>query len=411
MDSIASVKSYLFEKGIISDFNLFQKIITKKTWENRDSIFNWAEASSKKVNTIDDYEKSTNHENNTQKKGYLLKKKIEEKYLNLYETKKHIRILIHLPPSNVSPGGNSLFSNMIESLNFIGISTKEYQWCDNLNQILTEFKPTIFLTSDHHSYLNRIDWNSISKYKQKYSLKIGLTASLEEQGNTPLADRLKWAKKTNVDFYYSFQNPQYFNTLEAYKPFLDAGYSIYSIEFGVNPLHYYPLPAPQKDLNYVFLASSNPDKWNRYFRYLPRIFTKYPGFINGPGWRNDNKLPFNPDRDRYIYSRGKIGINLHIDESINYPCELNERTYMLAACGIPQLVDNPKLISTYFNKDCCFIGKTPEEYFELFEYILDNPDEGDKRASESVKQVFMNYTTFHRAESFVLQLSKELNRE
>lgn len=81
---------------------------------------------------------------------------------------------------------------------------------------------------------------------------------------------------------------------------------------------------------------------------------------------------------------------------------------MLAACGIPQLVDNPKLISTYFNKDCCFIGETPEEYFELFEYILDNPDDANKRALNSIKQVFMNYTTFHRTESFVLQLSKDL---
>lgn len=405
----ASVKSYLFEKGIISHpFNSFQKIINKTTWDTHDSIFNWAETSLKKVNTIEDYEKSTNPEQNTQKMGYLLKKEIEERYLNLYEPKKHIRILIHLPPSNMSPGGNSLFSNMIESLNFIGISTKGYQWYDNLNQILTEFKPTIFLTSDHYSYLNRIDWDTISKYKQKFGLKIGLTASLEEQGNTPLADRLKWAKKTNVDFYYSFQNPQYLKEREAYKPIFNESYSIYSIEFGVNPLHYYPLPAPQKDLNYVFLASSNPDKWNRYFKYLPRIFTKYSGFINGPGWRNDNKLPFNSDRDRYIYSRGKIGINLHIDESINYPCELNERTYMLAACGIPQLVDNPKLISTYFNKDCCFIGETPEEYFELFEYILDNPDDANKRALNSIKQVFMNYTTFHRTESFVLQLSKDL---
>lgn len=406
MDSITSMKSYLFEKGIISSFNLFQKIINKETWNNHNSIFNWAEASSIKKNSIEDYENNTNSENDAQINGYLLKEAMEKKYFDLYKYKKQIRILIHLPPSNVSPGGNSLFSNMIESLNFIGISTKGYQWCDNINQILGEFKPTIFLTSDHYSYLNRIDWNSISEYKQKYGLKIGLTASLEEQGNTPLADRLKWAKKTNVDFYYSFQNPRYLKARNAYNPFFNEGYSIYSIEFGVNPLHYYPLPAPQRDLEYVFLASSNQDKWNRYFRYLPRIFAKYPGFINGPGWRNDNKLPFNPDRDRYIYSRGKIGINLHIDESINYPCELNERTYQLAACGIPQLVDSPKLISTYFNKDCCFIGETPEEYFELFQYILDNPDEGYKRASKSIDRVFMNFTTFHRAESFVEQLSK-----
>jgi len=333
---------------------------------------------------------------------------VEKEYYNRYKNLEEIRILIHIPPSDFSPGGNSLFSNMVESLNFIGIQSKAFQWADNLNEVLSDFKPTIFLTSDHISYLNRLDWDGISNYKKKFGLKIGLTASLEEQGNTPLPDRLNLAEKRHIDFYYCFHNPDYIKEQNKYDLFYKKGYTICSIEFGANPLHFYPLPHASRDLDFVFLASSNPDKWDRYFTYLPRLFAQYPGFIHGPGWRNDNKKPFNPDRDRYIYSRGKVGINLHINESIKYPNELNERTYMLAACGIPQLVDNAKLITQYFGSDCCFIGKNPEEYYELFVYILENPGESEKRELKAIKKVFNNYTTFKRAESFIQQLSKNV---
>ena len=111
---------------------------------------------------------------------------------------------------------------------------------------------------------------------------------------------------------------------------------------------------------------------------------------------------------KFLYARGKIGINLHIDDSIAWASELNERTYILAACGIPQLVDNAKLLPKRFCDTSLFCAQNPKEYIELFEYMLHNPEECQKRALLALDEVYAKHTTFHRAEDFILQLG-ELN--
>ena len=68
------------------------------------------------------------------------------------------------------------------------------------------------MTSDHESYRQQIDWPKVLKYKKENQLKLGLTASLEEYGNTPLKERLQWAEKNRVDFFYSFRNDEYIKT-------------------------------------------------------------------------------------------------------------------------------------------------------------------------------------------------------
>jgi len=95
---------------------------------------------------------------------------------------------------------------------------------------------------------------------------------------------------------------------------------------------------------------------------------------------------------------------LHIDDSIDWASELNERTYILAACGVPQLIDNAKLLDGRFSKQAIFKAKNPHVYANMFEYMLNNKDECQKRAIKAMEEVFDKHTTFHRAEGFILEL-------
>lgn len=385
-------------------FNGFQNHIHQDTFARHEEILSWAEKTALQTRELEYKDLFVNSHDEIVRTGYMLREKVLNEFANKFQHQSSTRILIHLPDKSVSPGGYSLFFNLGESLKFLGIPVEFLTWHGSIERQLQLFCPTIFITSDSSVYLRRIPWQAVLDYKKANALKIGLTASLQEYGNTPLLDRLKWARG-KIDFYYSFRSDEYLLTRKEYRPFFDHGYNVFSIEFGANPLLYYPVPDIDRDLNFVFLASSNPDKQERYFKYLTNIFAKYPGFIDGPGWSKNTRCADQPVH-RYLYARAKIGVNLHINDSIYWPSELNERTYILAACGVPQIVDKAMLLPDRFTNDALFIADTPNEYIDQFEYMLSDPGLAHKRALKALVEVYSSHTTFHRASIFTDNLAR-----
>lgn len=379
----------------------FERSIHEVTKKDHDKIITEAEAALKNKETCESDEAYAASPDLVVLQGYILKKNTELKFSKLYEGKSSEQILIHVPDPAFSPAGYSLFTNLAESLNFIGIRTQTLGWHDNTEEILRQFKPTIFLSSDHASYLERIDWGSVRRYRGAHHLQIGLTASLAEYDNTPLSKRLDWASKHGIDFFYSFRDENYVNEREEYKSFFDAGYKMIYLPFGANILHYYPMPGFKRDIDFVLIAS----KKSEHAAFIENIARRNIGFIDGPGWKHAHRFKFNRDRDRYIYTRAKAGLNVHLPEQIDWDCEVNERTYQLAACGVPQIIDHPKLLDKLFSKDAMFIADTPSQYSDYFKMIINDPKIGQERALIAQKEVFDRHTTFHRADSFMQQLN------
>jgi len=310
------------------------------------------------------------------------------------------RILIQIPDARFSPAGYSLFSNLMESLNYIGIPARALGWEEETQVALDQFKPTVLLSSDNHEYLHRIDWDAIAKYKAGERLRVGLSASLEEYGSTQLLPRLAWAKKYQIDFYYSFRDEDYVKTRKEYQLFFDAGFQIIFIPFGANILHYFPVAGFERDLNFVLMASRKRE----HISYLKNITSQYFGFLDGPGWKQVKYFQFNRERDRYLYARAKVGLNIHLPEQIEWACELNERTYQLAACGVPQLIDHPMLLNKFFGSKSFFIADSPTQYDQIFKELMHSPQLGVEKALYAQREVFASHTTFHRAKSLIDQL-------
>lgn len=375
------------------EFLSFQKRIHHKTVTEHDAIFQWALRQSGQglPNVTNDFEN--------------IRSQLLKKYSNLYLNKTPIKIIIHVPDPKISPGGFSVFSNLSASLQYIGIKCEHLKLNHNLNEQLNKFKPTVLLTSDSSDYLNKLDWDAIKKYREKQKLLIGLTASIEAYGNTPLPVRLDWSRKNGIDFFYSFRSREYTQSRADYRPFFDAGYEIFNIEFGANPLLYFPVLGIKKDIPYVFFGSSNSDKHKRYLEWFDALFISTPGFINGYGWKHMS-APIQMELNKFILSRASVGLNLHLEEQIEWACELNERTYTLAACGVPQLIDNPKLLPDRFSSNAFFVAYSPREYTELFHYVKHNPDEARKRAAIAFQEVYERHTTFHRAEKLIKELTE-----
>lgn len=339
-------------------------------------------------------------------RGLKLRAEVMGRFHQICTAKNHHRYLIHVPPPTVSPAGYSWFMNIAETFAYLGIPVRTLSWGDCTDEALRSFWPTILLTSDSSIYLAKIDWETIAAYRKHHPLYLGLTASLAEYGNTPLTERLAWARKHSVSFFYSFRPQEYLRMRRQYFPFFDSGYQILSLEFAANPLHHYPAHSSQKLVDYAFLGSINHEKWGRYNNYFPAIAKQYKGFVAGPGWSFATGYIMKTERDRHIYARAHIGLNLSIDDQIRWPCELNERTYILAACGIPQLIDNPQLLTARFSTDALFSADSPNSYFKLFKEMLANREECNRRVLIALNEVFKNHTTFHRVEAFSQDLEQ-----
>ena len=389
----------------------FEEIINTKTIINREDVINWANEAILNKETNESEDKYLNSSDAIVRQGCELRNKVLKEFKDKLSEFSSERILIHIPDWRVSPAGYSLFNNMKDSFDYLGIPVDELGWNEDVSTALERFKPTILLSGDHKTYLDKINWSKINEYRLKNILKIGLTASLEEYGNSPLIERLNWAKNNNIDFYYSFREEDYINSRKEYKPFFENGYVIFSIPFGANPLIHYPVPNIKKDLDYVFIASVNKTKSIRYLEYMKIIVKDYFGFIDGPGWKHTSDFSFNRNRDRYIFSRSKVGLNIHLEEQILWANETSERTYQLAACGVPQVTDNAKILNKLFSSNSLFIANRPDEYLSHFKYIQGNPKSAEAFALIAQKEVFEKYTTFHRAEKFAILLFNYLNKK
>lgn len=332
--------------------------------------------------------------------GWALKNRVESQFINKRRNLSQIRVLIHVPDFSFSPAGNSLFSNLLQALRHLGIACQAFEWNHHIREPLQSFRPTILLTSDHSSYLERIDWLELNTYRSSQPLLIGLTASLAEYGNSRLEQRLAEAKSRTINFYYTFRDQNYVQSRPEYRPFFEQNYSILSLPFGANISCYYPLAHITRDLNYVLIATRKRE----HDAYLWPLARHYSGFLGGPGWSHSAGFIFHPDRDRYFYARAKIGLNVHLPEQLEWASELNERTYQLAACGTPQLIDHPKLLDAVFPSSAIFCANSPKEFFSLFKFMLANPKETQKRALLAQKIVFENHTWFHRADALLNQL-------
>jgi hypothetical protein len=388
-------------------FDRFKASVRSSTWKKHDEILSWAQ-SRVEMAAIDDIQQI---EDPLVARGLELRREVAARFQGKHrELAQKLRVLIHVPDFKDSPGGFSLFSNLISALNFVGIPSRSLQWCDTTEDVLNTFMPTCLMTSDHDSYLSRIDWNAVQAWRKKHTLLLGLTASLQREGNTPLNDRLVSAKEHGVAFYFCFKASEYVNSRSEYQPFTQEGFPLVSIEFGANPVHYHPVVREVKDLDYIFLASSNPEKQNRYLQFLSPIVKKYEGFIDGPGWSRISHYA-SASTHKYLYSRACVGLNLHIEDSILFPSELNERTYILAACGIPQLVDNAMLLPNRFSSDSVFVVDSPKKYFDTFISIFENPVEAARRSANALEEVYKRHTVYHRADKMVTELVSRFQNE
>ncbi|MEE8403842.1 MAG: glycosyltransferase, partial [candidate division Zixibacteria bacterium] len=282
------------------------------------------------------------------------------------------RILLHRPDNGAI---KYLFDSWAETLNIMGLQTLLLNWHDNTKETFQSFQPTVFITVGDPAYVERLDLEFIANYQQQHELKIGHITNLQD--NYELCDFL-------ITFHLNPAGDKRFDLLE--KPLV-------SVPFGINPNQHYMRPAKQV-WDFFFVGTNSQLKAEQGDKLLMPIVNSYRGILAGLGW-NRGFREISVSDSALLYNFAKVLPNFHLESQYDRFDEVNERTFIIPACGGFELVDNPVAMKELFDENEMAVASSPQEYKELFEYYLNNPDQRLPFIQNGMRKVWSKYTLFH----------------
>ena len=256
-------------------------------------------------------------------------------------------------------------------------------------------KTAIVVSHIHGIYTSRLPWVVHGKVKPP-SIRLALYGNYIDyaEGALTSVDELQQA---GVDVLLTSADERFIaNSVSVGRITSSLNCTMYSIPFGANPLRHLPSPVLLPRNDFVLLNSANFDKARRYYDYLYKPIKSFSGVIAGQGWPWTKNYQMNWQRDRYMYAQAKLAINLHLEGQCNAVNELNERTYILMAMGLTQVMDKPGLLPFHF-PDYPYSSDSCEEFCALLATLL------NERTNYSINQPYLNlalndHNTFERSE-------------
>lgn len=282
------------------------------------------------------------------------------------------RILLHRPDNGAI---KYLFDSWAETLNIMGLQASLLDWHDNTKEKFQSFQPTFFITVGDPAYIEKLDLEFIANYQQQYEFKIGHITNLEDSYDL-------------CDFLITFHlNPA------ADKRFESLAKPLISVPFGINPNQHYLRPARQV-WDFFFVGTNSQLKAEQSSKLLMPVVNNYRGIIAGTGW-NRGIGELSVSDSSLLYNFAKVLPNFHLESQYERLDEVNERTFVIPACGGFELVDNPAAMKELFDAGEMAVADSPQEYKEMFEHFLNHPCERRLYIQNGMRKVWNNYTLFH----------------
>jgi hypothetical protein len=306
--------------------------------------------------------------------GLKLRHALMEEYKDKYLSK--WKILINSPSNGM---WKYTFQSWEQVLEYMGVRTDiVYDALDIPDEDGTPGEYDIYISIADRQWM---------EVKPSVSCKIGIASKQESLGLIK-------------EFGYNFLISSFSDDYVGFKWWVDNGIEIKSIPFGFNPLIYYP-EEREKEYDYFFVGTNSPYKDLETKKYLLPIVDSYAGILRGVGW-GTTTLELDPIYASYYYNTAKINLNYHMQLQKDFENEINERTFIISACGGFQLVDNPKILPKFYSLMDMAVAQDEKDYMDKFRYYLDKPKERHEMAYNALVTSYKNnYSLFSRLEDVI----------
>lgn len=312
--------------------------------------------------------------------NHSLRDQVLEQYKNKY-AETQARLLLHRPGNGAL---KYLMDNWRDVLNHMGIPTETMDWGADNREAFKRFGPTTFVTVADPSYLEQLDLAFVEQYRREHHLSVGHISTFEHRYEP-------------CDFLITFHlDPSRDEVMrKAHLPLL-------SLPFGINPIEHYMRPGPEV-WDFFFVGTNSPFKMDETRAYLQPILENYSGLLAGTNWPTGlGELPIKDSV--YFYQSARIYPNFHVKRQMREFNELNDRTYIIPACGGFELVDNPVALHELFTPDEMAVAESPSAYREMFDHFLHHPEERRRYILSGMRRVYSEYTLFHTLDRLAAHL-------
>lgn len=305
------------------------------------------------------------------KENGQLRETLLRQYHRAYQNPE-IRILLHRPGNGAL---KYLMDSWCEVLNYMGIETAVLNWGEKTRAKCGSFHPNVFITVADPSYIGELDVDYLKRYRGDRGLLIGHISTFEHRYEP-------------CDFLITFHlDPS--RDPEMSK----ADLPLLSLPFAINPLQHY-MRSGAEIWDYFFVGTNSPFKRRETESYLLPVVQKHRGILAGTNW-GCGIGELQVDEAAVLYNFARIYLNYHVRRQMEEFNEINERTFIIPACGGFELVDNPVAMRELFNDDEMAVAGSPREFHEMFDHFLNNPNERQSYIEKGMCRVWTQYTLFH----------------
>ena len=336
---------------------------------------------------------------------------IKSKYANLYSDRKDLRFLFHIPPEGGAP--HFYFLDLSQCLRHAGIIVYLYTGtAKNLEKVLSDFRPSVFLTCDcpYWSKTSQSESASLHEYKKRH----GLARLYIPHYLSPLKKReasalelkrisLHQSGKLADAFLGYFEDVFWDEFCDHWKK---TGLQYYSIPFAANPIRHYPIISP-KDYDWG-IATANFDLGTRAaltYKYMGRIIGAYNGVIAGYNWGEGiNTIP--PNQIAQFFSRVRVSPNIAAEANVRYPLDCGAKVHELSAMGVFQLASETAVLRKYYSPTEIIGFSSPEEFNALFDYFVYKPQLPKMYLMNGMARTLAENTYFQRIEKLIKALDQ-----
>lgn len=326
----------------------------------------------------------------------------------------------------------TIFNGFRNSFIDLGHEFRAYTSDDNLEMLLEQFQPDIFMTETHFYYQKDLNFNVLQKHRDK-GMRVFVKINF---WTTPvLGSRINEAKSLKDDsktinliksgsygdaFYYVTEQED--RRMDGFKE--NTGYNYHTIPLAADKIALKDEYQDkfQADISYIgtYLAQKR-DYFNEYVFPLKKqydlklygqdwtILDRSLGFVQKVGQyfnisaiKSIRKPKLKLEDEGSIYASSTISINVHEDYQREFGGDCNERTFKIPFCSGFEITDDVACIHKYFKVgEEIIVAENKQDWFDKINYYIQNPDKRLDIIKKGKARVEKDHTYHNRVEQII----------